>query len=199
MKNITINFRELLKNIQKRISLTQSEEEAFCSLLTHKKIQKKEFLLQEAEVCTFSAFVIKGCLKSYSIDKNGFEHILQFAPVDWWITDMVSLISEEPGHLYIDAVEDSEVLILTKENQNSLYGEIPKFERYFRIILENSLVANRQRVMDNLELTAKERYAKFCKTYPTLINTLPQKLIAAYIGVKPEFFSKMKSEYLREI
>ncbi|MEI6412626.1 MAG: Crp/Fnr family transcriptional regulator, partial [Bacteroidota bacterium] len=117
---------------------------------------------------------------------------------DWWIADMYSLLTAQPGNLNIDALEDSEVLLLSKIDQEQLYQDIPKFERFFRIITENSLVTNRQRLLDSLSLSAQQRYEAFCSRYPTLINQLPQKQIAAYIGVTPEFLSKMRADLLRK-
>src|SRR6201986_361751 len=104
------------------------------------------------------------------------------------MADMYSLISQKPGTLNIEALEDTEIILLSKTNQEKLYLEVPKFERFFRILTENSLVANQQRIVDNLSLTADERYHLFCKRYPTLIDHLPLKQIASYIGVTPEFF-----------
>lgn len=189
----------IIQHTQKLISLDEAEQDYFLSLLQERKLLRKEFLLHEGDVCEQSAFVLSGCLRAYSVDENGVEHILQFAPQNWWITDMFSFLSGKPAHLNIDALEDSEILILSKSNQELLYEKVPKFERYFRTLIQNSTVASRQRVLDNLELSAKKRFAKFCKTYPSLINSLPQKQIAAYIGVTPEFMSKMKAEYLREM
>jgi CRP-like cAMP-binding protein len=123
--------------------------------------------------------------------------VLDFAPPDWWIADMYSLITQKPGLVNIEALEDSEMLLLSKAAQEQLYLEIPKFERFFRILTEKSLVANQQRLIDNMSLTAEERYSIFCKRYPTLIDTLPQKQIASYIGVTPEFFSRMRSDMAR--
>lgn len=183
----------ILTNIQKHINLTAEEQQHFLSVLQVKKMKKKQVLLHENEVCKYSAFVLRGCLRGYTIDNNGIEHVLQFAPPDWWISDMYSLIAQKPGQLNIDALEDTEVALLSKNEQEKLYTEIPKFERFFRIITEKSLVAYRQRIIDSMSLTAQERYANFCNSYPTLINTLPQKQIAAYIGVTPEFLSKMRS------
>lgn len=147
------------------------------------------------DVAKDAAFILKGCLRSYSIDNNGFEHILQFAPIDWWITDMYSYISQKEGHLNIDALEETEVLLLSRENQLKLFGEIPQLESYFRILTEKALVSNQLRLIENLSLTAKQRYHNFCKVYPSLINVLPQKQIAAFIGVTPEFLSRLRSEY----
>lgn len=191
---LILNHKLILNNISKHISLVKEEEEYFISLLESRKLKRKDFLLHSGDICRHSAFVTDGCLRGYTIDENGFEHILQFAPPDWWIADMYSLISQKPGNLFIEAMEESEVLMLSKEDQERLYLSIPNFERFFRIITENSLVSSRQRVMDNLSLTAKQRYEKFCSAYPTVFNTIPQKHIASYIGVTPEFLSKLKAE-----
>ena len=191
-------FDPILANVAKHIRLTEQEQERFTSLLIHKRIKKKQFLLRENEISRHSAFVVAGCLRGFTVDPNGFEHILQFAPVDWWIADMYSLISGQPGQLNIEAVEDTEVLLLGKQQQEELYREIPKFERFFRIIVENALVASRQRVIDTMSLSARQRYDKFCTIYPTLINRLPQKQIAAFIGVTPEFLSKMRGTTSRK-
>lgn len=187
----------ICRNVSKHIDLTPAEEAHFSAMLIPHALRRKEFFLQEGEICKHSVFVVKGCLRGYTVDSNGFEHILQFAPPDWWIADMYSLLSGRPGNLNIDALEDSEVLLLAKKDQEQLYHDVPKFERFFRIITENALVTSRQRVLDNLSLSAQQRYEAFCQRYPTLINYLPQKQIASYIGVTPEFLSKMRSELLR--
>ena len=181
----------ILQNIAKHISLTKEQENYFLSLLKNKKVRKKLFLSQEGDISKGPFFVTKGILRSYTVDKNGFVHVLQFAPPGWWMADMYSLITQQPGSLSIDAVEDSDVLLLPKQELDKLYNEIPAFERFFRILAENALVTFQQRLIDNLSLTAKERYANFCKRYPLLIERLPQKQVASYIGVTPEFLSKM--------
>src|SRR5580698_8844716 len=192
-----MDFSLIIKNVSKHIQLTKDEEKHFVSFLKEKKIKRKQFVLRENEICENSIFVTIGCLRGYTIDANGFDHILQFAPPDWWIADMYSLISQKPGSLNIDSIEDTEVLLLSRKDQEKLFVDIPKFERFFRIITENSLVNSRQRLLDNLSLTAQQRYESFCHHYPTLIEKLPQKLIASYIGVTPEFLSKMRGDYLK--
>jgi CRP-like cAMP-binding protein len=187
----------LIASIRKHIDLNKKEENYFISLLQFKKLKKKEFLLRENEVSAFTAFVVKGCLRSYSIDRNGFEHILQFAPAGWWIADIYSMISKQPGKLNIDALENSDMFLLKRKDQEKLFEAYPKFERFFRILTENSIAANHHRLLDYMGLSAQQRYESFCKRYPFLIKTLPQKQIAAYIGVTPEFLSKMKAELLR--
>lgn len=193
-----MKFDLILQSISKHITLTEQEVGYFTSLLEFKVVRKKQFILNAGEVCQWSSFVINGCLRSFTPDRNGFDHVLGFAPPGWWMADMYSLISKQPGNLNIEALEDTEILLLYKKDQDVLYEKTPKFERFFRLITENALVANQQRIMDNLSISAEERYLKFCKTYPTLIQTLPQKQIAAYIGVTQEFFSRMRSKLLRK-
>lgn len=186
-----MHYELLLEHISKHISLDKEEEGNIIAHLKSKKLRKKQFLLQEGDIQKQRAFVTSGCLRSYSIDKNGFEHVLQFAPAGWWIGDMRSYIMQQPGILYIDAIDDSELLLLSKEAIDQLFLTIPKLERLFRILTENSLATYQQRLIDNLSLPAIERYNNFCRLYPSLIELLPQKQIASYIGVTPEFLSKM--------
>jgi CRP-like cAMP-binding protein len=188
----------IIQNIEKIISLTDEEKELILSKIELKHYNAKTVLLQAGEVAKYSYFVKSGILRSFTINDNIVEHVLQFACEDWWIGDMYSLISQKPGNLFIEVNEDAEVALLSKENQEELYHEIPKLERFFRILTENSLVAHQERLMDNLSLTAEERFEKFCSKYPTLIQKVPQKQIASYIGVTPEFFSKMKAKMLRK-
>ncbi|MFI5138095.1 MAG: Crp/Fnr family transcriptional regulator [Sphingobacteriales bacterium] len=192
-------FDLLLSNISKYIGLNDSEKEIFLAYLKPKNVKRKAFMLNEGEVCRYSIFVTAGCLRGFTVDKNGTEHVISFAPPGWWIADMYSLISQKPGIMNIEALEDTETILLSKAGQEKLYDEIPKFERFFRILSENSLVANQQRIIDNMSLTAEERYSLFCKRYPTLIDHLPQKQIASYIGVTPEFFSRMRKARISRI
>ena len=188
----------IIQNISKHISLTQEEEFLFLSKTQILNYKAKTVILHSGEICKHSYFVNNGLLRSFNINDNIVEHVLHFACEGWWIGDMYSLISQKPGNLFIEVLEDAEVVLLSKENQEQLFIEIPKLERFFRILTENSLVSNQERLMDNLSLSAEERFEKFCKKYPSLIQKVPQKQIASYIGVTPEFFSKMKSKMLRK-
>ncbi len=198
MIKATTTHTPILTHIAKHISLTENEKEIFIALLTQQTLKKKQFFLKEGEICRNSAFVISGCLRAYTVDQNGFEHILQFAPADWWIADMYSWITQKAGNLNIDALETTEVFLLGRDAQEELFVKVPKFERFFRIIVEKSLVANRQRILDTMTLTAQQRYEQFCQKYPSLIFSLPQKQIAAYIGVTPEFLSKMRANFMHK-
>jgi CRP-like cAMP-binding protein len=188
----------ILENISKHVTLTPQEQELFLSKTEIQYYKAKTILLNSGAISKHSYFVNSGILRSFNINDNIVEHVLTFACEGWWIGDMYSLLSQKPGNLFIEVLEDAEVVLLTKENQEILYREIPKLERFFRILTENSLVANQERLMDNLSLTAEERFEKFNKKYPTLIQKVAQKQIASYLGVTPEFYSKMKSRLLKK-
>lgn len=188
----------LLKNISKHVLLTAEEESIILKAFTSNHIKAKTLLIKPGDEAHFTYFVLKGILRSYTIDDNGNAHILSFATPGWWVADMYSYLTGKPAILYVDVMEDCEVLILQKADVELLFKEVPKLERFFRILTENNLIANQQRVLDKMALTAEERYEKFSKKYPDIINCIPQKYIASYIGVTPEFFSKMKSKFLRK-
>ena len=172
----------------------QRSKRIFLLFCITKRSGESIFCTRRGRLIKFQAFVVEGCLRSYSIDKNGFEHVLQFAPPGWWIGDMQSILTQQPGTLYIDAIDDTAIILLYRSDLEKIYTAIPKFERFFRILAENALATYQHRLINNLSLSAKERYENFCQLYPSLIQCLPQKQIAAYIGVTPEFLSKMLSQ-----
>lgn len=186
----------ILEHIHKFVHLTPEEEHLLLSKIEIKTVKTKSVLLHAGEVCKETYFVNSGLLRSFNVNDNIVEHILHFACEGWWMGDLYSLITQKPGNLFIEALEDSELVVLSKEKQEELYLEIPKLERFFRILTENSLVAHQERLMDNLSLSAEERFEKFCQKYPSLIQRVPQRQIASFIGVTPEFLSKLKKKIL---
>jgi len=184
----------LLQSITKYIQLDSDEENYFLSLLQVRKFKKKQFVSQEGDINTSGKFVVSGLLRLYSVDKNGFEHIIQFAPPGWWIGDLMSYVKKSPGNLVIDAIEETEVIEIPRDAIEMLYSNVPKFERYFRILAENALAAYQQRFSNSLSFSARERYAYFVQLYPSLFQHLAQKYIASFIGVTPEFLSKMLNQ-----
>ena len=191
-------MQSILQNIAKHVSLTPEEEALFLSKTETKNFKAKTILLSSGEIANCTYFVNSGIFRSFTINDNIIEHVLHFACEGWWIGDMYSYISGKPGNLFIEVLEDAEVISISKENHQILYHEIPKLERFFRILAENSLVAHQERLMDNLSLTAEERFEKMCLKYPSLNQKVAQKHLASYIGVTPEFFSKMKSRLLKK-
>ena len=187
----------ILKNVARHITLDEKETTFFKSVLEPKSLKRKNLYLQEGTPCKYSAFVLDGALKSFTIDRDGKEHILSFATQGWWISDMYSLLSQKPAVLNIEAIADTEVLMLSRDNQQLLYEKVPKFERFFRILIENSLVANQQRLIDNMSSTAEERYLHFIEKYPLIPSCVPQHNIASYLGITPEFLSKIRARLAR--
>lgn len=175
----------ILQNIAKHILLTPEEQQQFFTKIEAHHFKAKTILWNSGEICTHSYFVNSGLLRNFNINDNIVEHVLNFACEEYWIGDMYSLISQKPGNLFIEVLEDAEIVFLSKENQEVLHTEIPKLERFFRILTENYLVANQEHLMDYSSLSAEERFEKFCKRHPTLIQKVPQKRIASYIGVTP--------------
>ncbi|HEY8893995.1 MAG TPA: Crp/Fnr family transcriptional regulator [Niastella sp.] len=189
-----MNPELILKNVAKHIQLNKEEEDYFVSLLQHKTIPRKGFLLRQGEICKTENFIIKGCLRTYSLDDNGFEHIVLFGIEDWWVGDLYSFLTQSPANYFIDALEDTEVLQISKPNLDKLYEKVPKFERFFRIILQNAFIAQQDRINQNLSFTAEQRYIEFINKYPQLEQRIPQKQVAAYLGMTPVFLSMLRKK-----
>jgi len=184
----------LKQNIAAHIELSDTETEAFCNLFQHKTIKKKNFLLREGEVCKFEGFVVKGLFRVYHIDQNGFEQILYFAIENWWITDIDSFTNEKPSQLFIEALEDSEVLLISKKDKEFAYSNLPKIEKLFRVMTQKTHVALQRRMIDNLSKTAEFRYIEFAEKYPQLIQRLSNIQIAAYLGITNVFLSNIRKK-----
>ena len=190
-----INMTELLNtNIAAHISLTENEIKAFCDLFEQKIIPKKSFLLREGEVCKFEGFVTKGLFRVYHIDKNGEEQVLYFAMENWWITNIDSFTNETPSQLFIEALEDSEVLLISKKNKEFAYSNLPKIEKLFRVMTQKTHVALQRRMIDNLSKTAELRYVEFSEKYPQLIQRLSNVQVAAYLGITNVFLSNIRKK-----
>lgn len=183
----------ILKNIAKHISLHQEEADCFTSFLKKKKVLKKEFVLKGEEVCKYINFVHSGTLRAYYLDKTGKESTIMFAVADWWITDMFCFINQQPAMLTIEALEESIIFQLSKDDLERLYIKIPKFERFFRIIFQNAYIREQLRTIQNLSLPAEERYHLFLSKYPQVVQQVTQKQIASYLGITPEFLSMIRS------
>lgn len=191
-------YEVFFKKLAEKISLTDEEVELFKTYLTPKKIRRKQYLLQEGDVCKASAFVEKGALRSYTVDEKGSEHIVQFALEGWWIGDMYSFLTGEPATQNIDAIEDSELILVSKQAQEELLNRIPKFERYMRLILQNALIAAHRRINHMASLGTEEKYTKLVHTYPDIVQRVPQHMIASYLGLTPETLSRARKQMSRK-
>jgi CRP-like cAMP-binding protein len=186
----------ILTNVAKHISLNKEETDYFISLLETKQVAKKTIVLKEGQACRHINFVQSGTLRAYYLDNEGKESTIMFAVADWWITDMYCFINKLPAMLYIEAIEDSSIFQLKKEYLDELYDKVPKFERFFRIIMQNAYIREQLRVIQNLSLSAEERYHNFVSKYPQVAQQVTQKQIASYLGITPEFLSKIRSNKL---
>ena len=184
---------ELLnKNLSALIDIKQEEIEKFESFLIKRTVSKKQNLLNHGSVCRFVAFINKGCLRSYSVDANGIEHITQFGVENHWIADLYSFLNQTPATLNIEAVEDSEVLLLDFSNLEKLYKSIPGLERYFRILFQNAYTSTQRRLNSTLSISAADRYNELITSYPELIRRVPLIHIASYLGITPESLSRIR-------
>ena len=190
-------YELILKNISRFINLNEEEKSFFTSLLKVKKLRKRQFLLQEGEIGRYQYFIKKGCLRTYTIDDKGQEHIIQFAIEDWWTGDMYSFLTQTPAKLNIEAIEDSELFCIDNPSLEILYQKVPKFERFFRLLLQNAFIANQSRIIESMSLTADERYCKFIERYPVMDQRLPLKHIASYLGITPESLSRIRNRYVK--
>ena len=190
------NFQPLLDYINRVIELTEEEEQKICSLISYRKLLKGQYFLQQGDVCKFSGFVVSGCTKTFFVDEEGQEHIVMFSVEDWWTSDMGSYISQKPADFNVQCLENTTLIQLSYENQEEILREIPKLERFFRLIIERAFVASQKRIVRNLSMSAKDRYLHFRNVYPKIEQRIPQYLIASYLGITKEFLSKIKSQLI---
>lgn len=187
-------YEQLAKSIGEKVSLTTEEFELCKTFFIPKKIRKKQTLLLEGEICTYNAFIEKGVLRSYSIDDKGNEHIVQFGFEGWWITDLSSYLTGANSTYTIEAIEDSELLLLTTSAREDLMVQLPAFERYQRLLLQNAYIALQARVDSALNLTAEEKYVRLTISYPNIIARVPQHMVASYLGLTPETLSRVRKQ-----
>ncbi len=188
-------FDLILSNIGQHVRLTPGEAEFLTSLLEPRTVPKKEFLLREGEVCRYDYFVNRGCLKVCYSDNKGVECIVKFAIENWWVIDLDSFLNHKPSFYYIQAVEDTDLFRLSKGNYDLLHERVPAMQRFSNKRWQDGFIALQKRVTQNLSLTAEERYAHFKVKYPNLEQRIPQRLIAAYLGVTPEFLSVLRKKW----
>lgn len=192
-KSDSVTAQPLLDYFNKLIPLTEEEQELVKAKFHPHLFLKKQFALQHGDVCEYFYFVVRGCLRLYKVDEKGVYHILQFATENYWILDITSFHKKTPAILNIDALEDTMVLRINHSDLLDIYTRAPKFDRIFRVLLENHFMHQQQRMTQLFSSTAEERYQLFLETYPHLLNRLSQVQIAAYLGVSPEFLSRIRS------
>lgn len=180
------------QNLNSKVELTEAEQDQIKKYLTFKKLRKKQYLLQEGDVCKVIAFVEKGALRAYSVDENSNEHIIQFGLEGWLISDLYSFLTGEPATYNIDAIEDSELVIISKSAHEELLQTMPKYETFTRLNMTGAYLAMQRRLTSIISASVEERYQDFINLYPHIAQRVPQHMIASYMGLTPETLSRIR-------
>jgi len=191
-------MESIVRHFNKYLPLDDNEKEALTSRLVQRKIKRKQYILQEGDICKHFTYVIDGCFKMYGVDNSGAEYNLIFAAEDDWIADIDSLHKEKSSKLFIEAIEPCNILQISKGDLWYLYTNYPKFDRNFRVIIEDKYIELQNRLLQTFSSTAHERYEIFLEQYPHLANRLPNTQIASYLGITPEFLSKIRNSKTRK-
>lgn len=182
----------LRQHIEKITPLSDEEFEYVLAHFTSKKVRKHQFLIEEGEPVLHEFFVVKGCLKAFNIDREGKEHIIQFALEDWWISDYLAFFNEVPATMLLSSLEEGELLTISLANRDKLCAEMHKIEHFFRLKITSGFIAMQQRILASMNLSVQERYEKLLKLYPNLSQRVPKQAIASYLGVTRETLSRLK-------
>lgn len=191
-------YESFFKNFNSKVPLTGEDELQLKKYLSPKKLRKKQYLLQEGDVCRSIAFVEKGTLKAYSVDEKGSEHIIQFGVEGWIISDLYSFLTNEPATYNIDAIEDSELLLISKSAHEELLQQMPKYETFTRLNITGAYLSMQRRLTSIISSPLEERYSKFMELYPDIAQRVPQHMIASYMGLTPETLSRVRQKMIRK-
>ncbi len=188
------DFSALIKYVERYIQLTKEEEDYFVSLLRVTRIRKRQFIVQPEFIARYRCYVLSGACRAYYIDNKGQDHTIAFAIEDWWITDYNSYIYQQPATLFVEALEDATLIQLDYNAEQLLMENIPKFERFFRIITQRSFAFLQKRMLASLSMTAEERYEEYLLKYPSVVARVPQYTLASYLGFSTEFLSRIRNK-----
>jgi CRP-like cAMP-binding protein len=183
-----------IEHVRKRVSLDPAEVDKLLASFHLRKVKRKEFLMQPGPAAKWRCYVLNGVFRSYVINEEGEDHTIQIAPEDWWVTDYDSYLSQIPATMFIVAVEDSEVMQIDFETEKILKASHHKFETFFRMMAERTVAFGQKRVIISLSKTAEERYNYFTEIYPQLADRVPQYALASYLGMTPEFLSRIRNK-----
>ena len=188
----------LIDYINRIVDFSEEDEKKILSSVKTRRYLKGQYLVQQGDICNFSAFVLKGCTKTFYLDEQGQEHVVMFSIEDWWNSDIASFITQTPSDFNVQCLENTDVILFPYDSHENLLESVPILERVFRKIVERALVASQKRVVRTLSMSAKERYLFFREQYPLIEQRVPQYLIASYLGITKEFLSKIKSQLIQE-
>jgi len=191
-------YDTILKHVNQHITLTETEEAYFKSVLFPVQIKKRKKLVQPSTFVKHEYFVVKGCLIGYYLDDNGKKHIIQFAIENWWIGDFDAFYNGVPSKFYIESIEDSALLAIHYDDLQQLFKTVPKFERYFRILVTSGFISLQGRILSSLQNETTTRYLEFCKAYPSIEQRVANYHIANYLGVSAESLSRVRRKLVEK-
>jgi CRP/FNR family transcriptional regulator, anaerobic regulatory protein len=188
------HHQKLIAHIKQDVPLTAADEAYIIKHFKVKTLKKKEILLFKGETSHHMRYIAKGCMRNYQIDENGHERILQFGIENWWLNDMYSFITKTPARFFVQAIEDSVLLQIQRDDLEQLFKEAPIMERFLRLKIQSGYVALQDRMIDNMTQTAEERYLEFRKKYRAIEQRVPQYMVASFLGITPEFLSTIRKK-----
>ncbi|WP_343488088.1 Crp/Fnr family transcriptional regulator [Allomuricauda sp. d1] len=188
------DFQNLFANIERYVTLTENEKEWISSITTVTRIKRRQFIDQPRFVSQYRNYVVKGSFRSFYLDAEGKEHTVQIAMDDWFVSDFYSYITQTPATLFVEALEDSLILQMAYDDIEPLCREMHALSEYFRVTTERAFAFSRKRALSNLSKTAEERFLELQERYPEMVQRVPQKVIASYLGMTPEFLSKIRKK-----
>lgn len=195
MQNDDLYIKKLITQFKQTVSITPKSIDLIKPCLEIKQLAKKEFLLQPGQTSKHMRFVAEGSLRSYYLDADSQEHILQLGIENWWVNDLYSYLAEKPSNMFVQAIEKSVIVQISKSKLEFLFEQIPELSNFFRIKIQNAYVALQERTMQQISADAYERYSKFRLEYRDIEQRIPQYMIASYLGITPEFLSYLRKKH----
>ncbi len=187
-----MDTKKLIEHIQSHVELSEQSANRLIGYFEKKEVGKKEYLLRAGITSRAEYFIVKGCLRVFVIDAKGGENNVRFGTENWWIGDFASFMKKQPASYFIQALEKTEVLFINRTKWDHLFSEIPEISTYFRIMFENAALGQQSLIAQHISYTPEERYQELIENRPELLQRVPQKHIASYLGITPEFLSMIR-------
>lgn len=189
-----MKFENFLKHVNQKVNLTEEEQSVLVDKLKYRTYLKGQYIVQGGDICKYQTFVLSGNIRTFYLDDNGNEHIVAFGIENWWVGDICSFATQTPAEFNTQCIENTTVVQISYNHMEQLYSEIPKLERYFRLIIQKAYGNMSKRIVQNHSMSAKERYLLFIESYPEIVHRVPQYMIASYLGITKEFLSNIRKQ-----